>query len=54
MVNPLLPSIRAADYGGYYWVLDQAEIATDVMLTSPRALGDLAHTRPPRRAQHGL
>lgn len=34
MVNPLLPAIRAAEYGGYYWVLDQAEIATDVMFTS--------------------
>jgi hypothetical protein len=30
-LNPLLPAISAADYGGYYWVLDQAEIATDVM-----------------------
>lgn len=34
MLNPLLPAIRAADYGGYYWVLDQAEIATDVMFTT--------------------
>ncbi len=34
MLNPILPAIRAADYGGYYWVLDQAEIATDVMFTS--------------------
>jgi hypothetical protein len=24
MLNPILPAIRAADYGGYYWVLDQA------------------------------
>jgi hypothetical protein len=31
LLNPILPAIRAADYGGYYWVLDQAEIATDVM-----------------------
>jgi hypothetical protein len=30
---------RAADYGGYYWVLDQVEIATDVMFTTrPRLL----------------
>ena len=35
-LNPILPAIRAANYGGYYWVLDQAEIATDVMF----------HTRP--------
>jgi hypothetical protein len=33
-LNPLLPALRAADYGGYYWVLDQAEIATDVMFTT--------------------
>ena len=31
MMNPLLPRIRSAGYGGYYWVLDQAEVATDVM-----------------------
>jgi hypothetical protein len=38
-LNPLLPAIRAANYGGYYWVLDQAEIATDVMFTTrPRLL----------------
>ena len=29
-VNPLLAKITAAGFGGYYWVLDQAEIATDV------------------------
>jgi hypothetical protein len=34
MVNPILPAVRAGDYGGYYWVLDQAEIATDVMFTT--------------------
>ena len=34
MLNPILPAIRAARYGGYYWVLDQAEIATDVMFTT--------------------
>ncbi|MGH3660222.1 MAG: hypothetical protein ACRDUA_26605, partial [Micromonosporaceae bacterium] len=38
-MNPILPAIRAANYGGYYWVLDQAEIATDVMFTTrPRLL----------------
>jgi hypothetical protein len=30
-VNPLLTKSTAAGFGGYYWVLDQAEIATDVM-----------------------
>ena len=39
-LNPILPAIRAAGYGGYYWVLDQAEIATDVMFTTrPQLLG---------------
>ena len=39
MLNPLLGTIRAAGYGGYYWVLDQAEIATDVMFkTRPQLL----------------
>ena len=39
LLNPILPAIRAANYGGYYWVLDQAEIATDVMFqTRPRLL----------------
>jgi hypothetical protein len=38
-MNPILPAIRAANYGGYYWVLDQAEIATDVMFsTRPKLL----------------
>jgi hypothetical protein len=37
-LNPLLPAIRAAGYGGYYWVLDQAEIATDVMFKTRRDL----------------
>jgi hypothetical protein len=29
--NPHLHTIEEADFGGYYWVLDQAEVATDVM-----------------------
>jgi len=33
-LNPLMSSIARAGFGGYYWVLDQAEIATDVMFTS--------------------
>jgi len=30
-VNPMLPTIRNAGFGSYYWVVDQAEYATDVM-----------------------
>jgi len=47
MVNPVAARVRAAGYGGYYWVLDQAEIATDVMFRSRRDLlevwPDLVH-----------
>jgi hypothetical protein len=31
MVNPLLPSIRAAGFSGYWWVIDQCEYATDIL-----------------------
>jgi hypothetical protein len=31
LVNPELASVETAGFGSYYWVLDQAEIATDVM-----------------------
>jgi hypothetical protein len=38
-LNPLMSTIRSAGYGGYYWVLSQAEVATDVMFrTRPRLL----------------
>jgi hypothetical protein len=37
-VNPLLATIEQADFGGYYWVLDQAEVATDVMVRDRPAL----------------
>lgn len=40
-VNPMMPVVRAASYGGYYWVLDQAEIATDVMFASRPKLLDI-------------
>jgi hypothetical protein len=33
-VNPVLADVKAAGFGGYYWVVDQAEIATDVMFRS--------------------
>jgi hypothetical protein len=37
-VNPFLPLIRKAGFRGYWWVLDQAEIATDVMFRDRRRL----------------
>ncbi len=37
-LNPALADIRRAGFGEYYWVLDQAEIATDVMFTTRAAL----------------
>jgi hypothetical protein len=30
-VNPMLSNIKQASFGGYYWVADQCEVATDVM-----------------------
>jgi hypothetical protein len=30
-VNPILSTIQTAGFGGYYWVADQCEIATDIM-----------------------
>jgi hypothetical protein len=41
MLNPILPAIGAADYGGYYRVLDQADIATDVMFTTRPTLVEI-------------
>jgi hypothetical protein len=47
MVNRMLPAIRAGEYRGYQSVVDQAEIATDVMLKSRSQLlaiwPDLVH-----------
>jgi hypothetical protein len=37
-VNPLLASVEKAGFGGYYWVVDQAEVATDVMFRRRAAL----------------
>jgi hypothetical protein len=37
-VNVHLPAIAAAEFGGYYWCLDQAEVATDVMFRDRRSL----------------
>lgn len=40
-VNPLLPQIAQAGFGSYYWCIDQAEIATDVMFQNRAALEEL-------------
>ena len=37
-VNPHLPMLRRAGYGPYWWVVDQAEVATDVAFASRSAL----------------
>lgn len=37
-VNPLLPAIGRAGGGSYYWVLDQAEVATDTVFGDRAAL----------------
>jgi len=37
-VNPLLPLIKQSGFGGYYWVLDQGEIATDIMFGDRKTL----------------
>ena len=46
-VNPLLPTIEKVTFRGYYWVIDQAEIATDVMFRDRSSLAavmpDLIH-----------
>lgn len=40
-VNPFLPTIESAGFGSYWWVLDQAEVATDVMFASRGALEEI-------------
>jgi len=40
-VNPLLKVIQAAGFGGYYWVADQCEIATDLMFKDRTSLEGL-------------
>lgn len=37
-VNPLLPQITNSGFGGYHWVVDQCEVATDVMFQDRSAL----------------
>lgn len=40
-VNPHMATIKDAGFGGYYWVLDQAEIATDVMFKDRASLSQV-------------
>lgn len=40
-VNPLLPQIKKSVTHGYYWVLSQAEYATDIMFKDRQALMDI-------------
>lgn len=37
-VNPWLPRLKALGFGGYFWCIDQAEMATDVLFRSRAAL----------------
>jgi hypothetical protein len=37
-VNPFLPVFKKANFGGYYWVADQAEISTDIVFRTRPAL----------------
>jgi len=37
-LNPMLPTIKAAGFGEYYWVTDQCEVATDVMFQNRASL----------------
>ncbi len=54
-VNPHLPTLRRLGFGGYYWVIDQAEYATDVFFRDPAdldalfpSLVELVNDRPER------
>lgn len=40
-IYPFLPTIESAGFGSYWWVLDQAEVATDVMFASRGALEEI-------------
>jgi hypothetical protein len=40
-VNPLARIIDSAGFGGYYWVIDQAEVATDVMFRDRPSLTEV-------------
>lgn len=38
LANPQLAAVEQADFGSYYWVIDQAEVATDVMFNNRPSL----------------
>ena len=40
-VNPLLPLVVRLGFGGYYWVLDQTEISTDIMFRDRKSLEEI-------------
>ena len=40
-VNPELSVVTKAGYGSYYWVVEQAEVATDVMFKDRRSLAEV-------------
>lgn len=42
--NPHLATVRRAGFGGYYWVADQIEVATDIAFASRPALEAVAPT----------
>jgi hypothetical protein len=37
-LNPMLAEVVGAGFGGYYWVADQAEVATDIAFSSRHAI----------------
>lgn len=37
-VNPMLGTVERSGFGGYWWVVDQAEVATDIAFRSRQAL----------------
>lgn len=39
--NPYLKQVEKSGFGGYYWVVDQCEVATDVMFKSRKALEEV-------------
>ena len=49
-VNALLPEIKAYGFGHYYWCVDQAEIATDIMFRSREDLAEFL----PDLLDHGI
>src|SRR5512134_2041378 len=40
-VNPWLPTLKACGAGDYYWVIDQCEVATDVMWRNRASLASI-------------